>query len=748
MSVYKLILISMIIGSFSDARIIDVQFDSEEEWLFGQSWGGSAFGSSIEIGSAFVGESEIFDFEVVDIDMYLSQNPDSNTVAWVYSAVDTGVVIGLGSFPGSVYDVSNPDVPRRLNVVFFEEDGGDLIWNPDDMWNGNYEYLLVMMSDYDLTGDIYLDQPAFDLDVQYFCWLKRKPGHEWFETEPATLTFRNFWELSVFTMEIGNGEFTLFWEFEYPPIETDEIDHYNLLRGTAQNTLFEISQIPVGVGMYLDAGLEIGENYYYRLNGINSEGEIVLESSIISAQASIQELNTELLENWDSGHENVFLEYGVSTYNDIWGYTDELGNEYALIGTWDGTHIINISSNPAVETAFVPGSYSTHRDIKTYSNYMYVGTEANFPDPIYFEDGSYYIEPQGVQVVDLSDPANPIVVTEWDGVVQSHNIMEADGFLYVIGSTQYYSNDGMEESWGLDDLIILDLSDPENPEKVGGWSDEYFHDVCVSGDILYGCGIYSGTMWAMDISDKTNPQVISTWNGVPSAHACWVSDDGNTVFTASETVGGHIISWDVTDLNNVTMLGEWLPSGGEAYSAHNIFIRGDHLYISYYVYGLQILNVENPVELTLSGVYDTFRQSPTSIFDGAWGVFPYFDSGKIVVSDRQTGLYVVDFQEEELSVDNDYVQSHLNLYNNYPNPFNGTTLIEYQLDKPENVQISIYDIQGRFVRSLVNSSGKAGRHSVYWDGMDYSGSSVPTGIYLYSLQTQTETITRDLLYLK
>ena len=81
-----------------------------------------------------------------------------------------------------------------------------------------------------------------------------------------------------------------------------------------------------------------------------------------------------------------------------------------LIGTWDGTHIINISSYPAEEVAFIEGSFSTHRDVKTYGDFMYIGTEANMPDPYLLEDNDYYILPQGIQVVDISDPLNPFVV--------------------------------------------------------------------------------------------------------------------------------------------------------------------------------------------------------------------------------------------------------------------------------------------------------------------------------------------------
>jgi choice-of-anchor B domain-containing protein len=266
------------------------------------------------------------------------------------------------------------------------------------------------------------------------------------------------------------------------------------------------------------------------------------------------------------------------------------------------------------------------------------------PDSELYELGEYYIQPQGIQVVDLSVPSDPIVVGEWGGVVQSHNIMEADGYLYVIGSNDLLSYDGQVESWGLDDLIILDLEDPSDPQKVGGWSSDYLHDVCIDGDILYGCAIYIDEMYAFDISDKANPTLLASWPGVPHAHSCWVSEDGETVFTGSETTGGHIMSWDVSDLSNVEFLDEWLPEDGENWSAHNVFVLGDRLYISYYVYGLQVLNISDPSNLELAAFYDTFDQDTQSIYNGAWGAYPFFGSENVIISDRRTGLYVVDVE--------------------------------------------------------------------------------------------------------
>jgi choice-of-anchor B domain-containing protein len=360
---------------------------------------------------------------------------------------------------------------------------------------------------------------------------------------------------------------------------------------------------------------------------------------------SQEAFNAELVGHWYAPNENYWPD-NISDFNDIWGYQSEDGSMYALVGGWDGTYIVDISTNPEAPelVSFVPGSQSSHRDLKTHQNFMYIGTEANMPNSVLYEQGEYYVEPQGIQVVDISDPENPIVQSEWDGVVQSHNIMEADGFLYVIGSNDAFSEDGQVESWGLDDLIILDLEDPSSPSKVGGWSGDYLHDVCVDGDILYGCALYVDEMYVFDISDKSNPNLISTWPGVPKAHSCWVSEDSQTVYTGSETTGGHIMSWDVSDLSNVEFLDEWLPEGGEDWSAHNVFVLDDMLYISYYVYGVQVLDISNPSNLVLAAYYDTYLQDSDYIYTGAWGAYPFFGSDNVLISDRVTGLYVVDIQ--------------------------------------------------------------------------------------------------------
>ena len=649
------IIILIIFGSVF-SRDLEVEFLSEYPWIAGHPWAsGIAFDNGITYGLGIYGNSSIGIDSVSDVYVYFSENPDSASYSMVFSSSSFGQQIGIGVFPGSAWDMSDPDNPRRLNLCFFERDDGNLLWDPTSVNGMDLEYLLIMDSDYDSTGSAYDGVDILYSDVQYFCWLKKRIGEDWFSSEPATLTLINKWSFSEFYLESNINSINVYFEHEAQYIEQQEINYYIVRKRLLGQDVWEEQQLNIGVNTYEWEGLSGNQIYEFQVSGYGFSDNELIASDILDIETRQVSYNTELIGFNNTANEVLV---GASTYNDIWGYTSSDGKEYALIGTWDGTQIIDISTDPMnpITVGYIPGSYSTHRDIKTYDEYMYIGTEANRADPYLLEEtGEYNVIPQGIQVVDLSDPENAELVYEWDGVVQSHNVMEYDGYLYVIGSSQEQSSNGEQSSWGLDDLIILDLNtDPSNPIKVGGWSGEYIHDVCLYEDRLYASMIYTDEVYVFDVSDKTSPQLITQWGGIPNSHACWVSDDGNTLFTASETSSGHILSWDVSDIDNVNFLDEWFPEDGEDWSAHNIFYKNGYIIASYYAWGVQIVNVEDPSNMYTAGYYDTFNFSSPSLYDGAWGVFPYFESDKIIVSDRRTGLYVVDFTLENWSDPNIY----------------------------------------------------------------------------------------------
>jgi len=82
------------------------------------------------------------------------------------------------------------------------------------------------------------------------------------------------------------------------------------------------------------------------------------------------------------------------------------------------------------------------------------------------------------------------------------------------------------------------------------------------------------------------------------------------------------------------------------------------------------------------------------------------------------------------------------LHQNAPNPFNPATSISFSLSEGRNTSLVVYDALGRTVRTLVNGSLQAGRHTVRWDGRDDTDAAVSSGMYLYRLTAGGVTETR------
>ncbi len=88
------------------------------------------------------------------------------------------------------------------------------------------------------------------------------------------------------------------------------------------------------------------------------------------------------------------------------------------------------------------------------------------------------------------------------------------------------------------------------------------------------------------------------------------------------------------------------------------------------------------------------------------------------------------------------------LHQNYPNPFNPTTIINFSLPSKAKVDLSIYNIKGQKVTTLVSSSLEKGKHSVVWDSKDKNGKAVSSGVYFYKLKTLNKSIIKKCLLLK
>jgi flagellar hook assembly protein FlgD len=88
------------------------------------------------------------------------------------------------------------------------------------------------------------------------------------------------------------------------------------------------------------------------------------------------------------------------------------------------------------------------------------------------------------------------------------------------------------------------------------------------------------------------------------------------------------------------------------------------------------------------------------------------------------------------------------LTGNYPNPFNPSTSISYTVKTPSQVNITIYNLKGEKVRTLVNESKANGFYKTIWNGKDDSGKAVSSGVYLYRMQADNYVSTKRMMLMK
>ena len=350
---------------------------------------------------------------------------------------------------------------------------------------------------------------------------------------------------------------------------------------------------------------------------------------------------------------------GITT-NDIWGWTHpETGGEYALVGRSDGLAFIDLTdaSNPVFlgDLPLTEGARpSVWRDMKVYNNHVFVVADAA---------GQH-----GMQIFDLmqltGDIEAPITfeaTAVYDGIASAHNIVinEDTGFAYAVGSS------GGGETCG-GGLHMINIQDPVNPVFAGCFADTatgragtgYSHDAqCViynGPDTEYSgreiCFNSNETALSIsDVTDKDSTIAVSSasYPNVAYAHQGWLTEDHAYFYMndeldelQGEIVGTRTMIWDVTDLDDPQLLKEHMSEN--LASDHNLYVRDNLMYQSNYQSGLRILDVTdvaNPVEV---GFFDTVPSGSDSPgFGGSWSNYPFFESGSIIVTSMNEGLFIV-----------------------------------------------------------------------------------------------------------
>lgn len=344
-------------------------------------------------------------------------------------------------------------------------------------------------------------------------------------------------------------------------------------------------------------------------------GLLIALAATPAARAQLPNLNTSRMSRFDP----------YDAYNDIWGYTAPDGREYAAVGTNLGTMIVNVTDPvEPFEVAFIPGDLCIWRDMKSYGEYLYIVSDCG----------------DGVQVIDMSAPDTPVFANLFgvNEVKTAHNVHidTQAGVLYAVGT-----NSGMK-------LFDLD-ADPVDPPFITSYGGSYVHDVSVNDGRAFAAQIYAGDLRVLNVSNLPSISTISAVNsGEQFAHATWPNDDNSVVVCADETTGArHLVFFDMSNPNNPTKMGVYSENTILAIP-HNPFIKGEVCHASWYTEGYIALDISDPSDPVKLARFDTqpnVDAGGTNGFEGAWGCYPFADTGFIYVSDRKRGLFVVSLNE-------------------------------------------------------------------------------------------------------
>jgi hypothetical protein len=422
------------------------------------------------------------------------------------------------------------------------------------------------------------------------------------------------------------------------------------------------------------------------------------------------------------------LAAGSQENSDITSYYDpNTQKEYAIVGEWRGSNAyivdVTIPSTPVLVKTITLTHAGNGFDLKTWNNYLYL-VDGNGTS----NDG---------EIWDISDPANPTFAGNF---LSAHNIFIADdGYMY-------------NEISG---LSILDLaSNPTNPgPPIWNTLDSDGHDATAIGNILYDFHGYSGTN-IYDITNRSNPVLLGSMldpnDGlIRYHHSGWPSADGNHVFLCDELAyqntpdSPDINVYDISNPMNFQLV----DSYSDPAPVHNAFRVGNFLHVSYYTSGYKVFDVSDPTNIQLCDEYDTSAFSGLA-FSGAWGCDPFLPSGNIIVSDTDNGLYVFSFTPTPTAIGDETPTSPFTLNQNFPNPFNPTTTITYDLSEMSDVDLAIYNTSGQKIRTLVDKSQLANFYSATWDGRNDDGRTVASGVYFYKLPASGRTETKRMVLLK
>ena len=408
--------------------------------------------------------------------------------------------------------------------------------------------------------------------------------------------------------------------------------------------------------------------------------------------------NVELLDHWFS--DTILTNSSQVRYSSCWAFEQE-GKEYGVIGSTEGSHFFELTAeNKFRFIDFVPGRYVSSqvitREFKNFGKYLYVSCDEG-PSSLQIMDVSYL--PDSVHI--LADYRNELF-----GRIHNLFIDTTNELLYACLVTPVINNAEISTI----PLRVFSLENPVSPTLVWEGPSDILevHDIFVRDNLaILNCG-YDG----IRVYDFTNPSTPTYLNNLTIYqqqgynHQGWLAPNNETYVFADETTGLKIKKAKLNPDFSI-QIQQLFGTENTPYdkTPHNIQCTNEFAFVAYYNDGLLIydLRYNPPKEIA---AYDTYQDNEiTNNFSmwGAWGIYTLLPSARILVSDRNNGFFLFDF-------DRDFFLSQANSeqFSVYPNPSTKyeSFVIRAFEDQIIDFKVGIYDALGQLIleQTLSNQS--------------------------------------------
>ena len=398
----------------------------------------------------------------------------------------------------------------------------------------------------------------------------------------------------------------------------------------------------------------------------------------------------QLLDHWTT---DTLISAQNILFNEVW-YFQRNDRDYAIIGSTEGSHFFEITESDALRfIGFIQGDFPSaqvhNRDFRDFGDYVYAVADQG--------------ENSALQIINISALSDSVYLektdsTNWNRVHTLYIDKESE-LLYACTFRPPLAH----PDWVYSPLKVFSLVDPLNPELVFSGFDNIaeVHYAYVRGDTAYlNCGFDGLRIY--NFANPANPVLLGSltvYNDQGYNHSGWLSEDGQTYFFTDETDGKRIKMVDLSNIANPTIIRTFGTTNFQNAVAHHIIPVGNLLFVSYYNEGLRIFDTRSPVKEIAH--YDTYPLQNNFLMNGAWGVYPFRNGTRILVSDRSFGLFLFGFDADvfEAQLTTDAVVL-------FPNPV--TQGAEFTMIVNESVvnelSASVFDVAGNLVATDIFSN--------------------------------------------